>query len=51
MPHPAGLIVFDLKRTGTEGLTGKIILPEGVSGNFTWKGKTTALKNSTNISF
>ena len=51
MPHPAGLIVFDLKRTGTEGLTGKIILPEGVTGNFAWKGKTTTLKNSTNISF
>jgi hypothetical protein len=49
MPHPAGIISYDLKRNGKEGITGEIILPEGVTGKFTWKGKTIALKNKTSI--
>lgn len=49
MPHPAGTIVFDLKRSGTEGLQGEVILPEGLTGTFGWKGKTIQLKGKTSI--
>jgi hypothetical protein len=51
MPHPKGSIIFDLKRTGTEGISGEIVLPEGVIGKFIWKGKTMILKGKTNINF
>jgi hypothetical protein len=40
MPHQAGDIVFELKLKGTDGITGKVILPDGLTGTFTWKGKT-----------
>ena len=49
MPHPAGIISYDLKRNGKEGITGEIILPDGVTGKFTWNGKSVALKNKTSI--
>ncbi len=39
MPHPAGTISFDLKRNGENGITGTIVLPDGLSGHFTWNGK------------
>jgi hypothetical protein len=49
MPHPSGLIIFDLKRSGNEGIKGVVQLPEGVTGKFTWNGKTVPLKGKTNI--
>ncbi len=49
MPHPAGMISFDLKRTGTEGISGEIILPEGLKGIFKWNGKSISLKGKTEI--
>ena len=49
MPHPAGIISFDLKRVGTQGISGAIILPEGLTGTFKWNGKSIALKGKTNI--
>jgi hypothetical protein len=49
MPHPSGMIVFDLKRSGTEGIQGEVILPEGLTGTFGWKGKTIQLKGKTSI--
>jgi hypothetical protein len=49
MPHPAGTIKFDLKRTGDHGLSGEIMLPEGVSGSLRWNGKSIELKNKTKI--
>ena len=49
MPHPAGIISYDLKRNGKEGITGEIILPEGVTGKFIWNGKSVDLKNKTSI--
>jgi alpha-L-rhamnosidase len=49
MPHPAGLIKFDLRRNGTSGVTGVIVLPEGLTGNFIWYGKSIALKGKTRI--
>lgn len=49
MPHPMGNIVFDLKRKGSDGITGEITLPEGLKGIFRWKGNTTDLKGKTTI--
>ena len=49
MPHPAGIISFDLKRVGTQGISGEIILPEGLTGTFKWNGKSIVLKGKTNI--
>jgi alpha-L-rhamnosidase len=49
MPHPAGDIIFNLKRTGSEGISGEIILPEGLTGKFTWNGKSISLKGVTKI--
>ena len=49
MPHPSGMIVFDLKRTGSNGIQGNVTLPDGLSGSFIWKGKTLSLKGKTNI--
>jgi len=49
MPHPSGIIYYDLKRNGKEGITGEIVLPEGVSGKFIWNGKSVVLKNKTSI--
>ena len=51
MPHPSGNIIFDLKRKGTDGITGEVILPEGLTGKFTWNGKTIALRSKTKINF
>jgi hypothetical protein len=50
MPHPYGMIIFDLKRNGT-GITGEITLPEGLKGMFRWNGKTVELKGKTDIDF
>jgi hypothetical protein len=49
MPHPAGMIQFNLKRTGTAGLQGEVILPEGLTGTFGWLGNTIQLKGLTSI--
>lgn len=49
MPHSKGMIIFDLKRSGPTGLTGEVILPEGLSGNFIWNGKTIVLRGTTII--
>ena len=49
MPHPAGMIIFDLKRAGIQGITGQIILPEGLTGTFRWNGKDIILKGKTVI--
>ena len=49
MPHPAGMISFDLKRTGIQGIKGEIILPDGLVGTFRWNGKVMVLKGKTEI--
>lgn len=51
MPHPAGMIIFNLKRIGNNGISGEITLPEGLTGIFIWKGKTKELKGKTEINF
>jgi len=49
MPHPAGMIIFDLKRIGTAGIQGVVTIPEGLTGTFGWQGKTISLKGITSI--
>ena len=49
MPHSSGIISFDLKRAGNDGISGEIILPEGLTGTFRWNGKAVALKGKTDI--
>ncbi len=44
MPHPRGEIAVHLQRQGKIGLTGEVILPEGVNGKFLWNGKAQTLK-------
>ena len=49
MPHPAGMIVFDLKKVGESGIHGEVTLPEGLTGTFAWNGKFIPLKGNTVI--
>jgi alpha-L-rhamnosidase len=44
MPHPKGRISVKLEKNGVH-LTGEIVLPEGVTGIFSWEGKTVRLKS------
>jgi hypothetical protein len=43
MPHPRGEIVVSLHREG-DGLHAEVALPEGVTGEFAWGGRTVALR-------
>jgi len=43
VPHPSGDVRVELKRKGA-GVEGRVALPEGVSGEFVWKGKRVALR-------
>jgi alpha-L-rhamnosidase len=51
MTHPAGMISFDLKRVGKEGISGEINLPEGLTGTFRWNGKSISINGKTTIEF
>jgi len=46
IPHPQGEIAVRLIRDG-ETLQAEISLPEGVTGDFIWRGKSIALKSGT----
>lgn len=43
MPHPEGTIRVRLERRGEDGVEGQIVLPEGVTGSFVWRGETIPL--------
>ncbi|AOS43160.1 Bacterial alpha-L-rhamnosidase [Lacunisphaera limnophila] len=43
IPHPRGEIAVSLRRAGA-GLQAEVTLPEGVTGEFLWDGKTVALR-------
>ena len=43
MPHPAGKISCSLERKGKAGISGEVVLPEGLSGTFVWQGKEVPL--------
>jgi hypothetical protein len=47
MPHPLGVIVVSLKRSGDK-LTGMVTLPAGTTGEFEWNGRTHHLKPGEN---
>ncbi len=49
MPHPNGIILFQLERSGRNGIKGEITLPENLEGTFYWKGKKLQLKGITTI--
>src|SRR5262249_51843056 len=44
IPHPRGEVAVRLVRTG-EKLDAEISLPEGVTGDFVWRGKSVPLKS------
>lgn len=46
--HPHGLIELDLRFTN-ETATGTVRLPEGITGDFVWQGRTTALHAGLNV--
>ncbi|MEO0468117.1 MAG: family 78 glycoside hydrolase catalytic domain [Bacteroidota bacterium] len=47
MPHPKGDISLDLQRDGQK-LKAQIVLPEGLTGEFEWKGQKMALSGGQN---
>ena len=46
--HPGGEIIVKLKRSGDEGITAEIILPEGLPGKFVWESQETDLSSGSN---
>ena len=44
MPHPLGEIAVQFQKTLTGGLTGRVTLPENLTGTLRWRGKTMVLK-------
>jgi len=48
MLHPNGEIIIALKKD-KNGIKGRVVLPETVSGTFNWRGKRTQLRGGENI--
>jgi len=48
MPHRLGTIAVNLKKDKQSNLTGEITLPQGLTGIYTWNGKTTQLRSGIN---
>jgi hypothetical protein len=44
MPHPKGIIEVDLKKTGSNNVSGFVTIPENTTGIFHWNGKSKVLK-------
>ncbi|GAB3576606.1 hypothetical protein GCM10027578_42820 [Spirosoma luteolum] len=44
MPHPAGEIAVQFRKTPAGGLTGTVTLPAGLTGTLRWNGKAMPLK-------
>lgn len=49
IPHPDGVMKMELKKSGMNGLSGKINLPKEISGDFEWNGKRLSLKEGENV--
>jgi hypothetical protein len=47
MPHPLGNISISLQRNGKERIAAELILPQNLTGEFIWKGKTIHLTGGT----
>lgn len=48
MPHPAGTIAVSYSRRGAGVLQATVDLPRGLSGEFVWDGRVTALQSGIN---
>ncbi|MEA3461494.1 MAG: DUF3520 domain-containing protein, partial [Bacteroidota bacterium] len=46
--HPKGEILVELERKGKKGITGKIIIPEGLPGRFVWRDQEIVLSSGSN---
>ncbi len=46
MMHPKGKISIKLKRKGKDGIAGKIVLPDSLTGVFRWKGREIILNKT-----
>jgi hypothetical protein len=44
MPVPHGMVQVEYRRSAGDGLEAQVNLPEGVVGEFLWKGRTTVLR-------
>jgi hypothetical protein len=44
LPHPAGRIAVDLRKTARNGIEGEILLPQNLKGTFVWRDKSVELK-------
>lgn len=44
MPHPKGIIEVDLKKTGSNNISGFVNIPGNTTGIFHWNGKSKVLK-------
>jgi len=42
-PHPAGDVTLDLERQATAGIRGRVTLPDGLEGEFVWRGRPVEL--------
>jgi alpha-L-rhamnosidase len=51
MPHPLGEIELSLERTGPSELTGRVTLPEGLTGVFVWDGREMPIAGTREILF
>jgi len=49
MPTPSGKVSVQFKRIGKNGIHAEILLPDQVSGTFSWKGKEIKLRAGTQI--
>ncbi|MBB6270404.1 hypothetical protein HDF26_000831 [Pedobacter cryoconitis] len=49
MPTPSGKVSVQFKRIGKNGIHAEILLPDLVSGTFSWKGKEIKLRAGTQI--
>lgn len=48
VPHPNGLIEVEFERKSANGIAGEIRLPDGLDGEFLWRGKTVKLVGGKN---
>lgn len=44
LPHPQGDVQVRFQRVGKTGISGEILLPPGISGEFHWQGQTLPLE-------
>ncbi|NJB72403.1 hypothetical protein GGR42_002894 [Saonia flava] len=48
VPHQLGTISVSLKKKGSDGLAGEILIPQELTGTFVWKGNKITLQGGSN---